>query len=77
MLRLASGDVEKAFEFLGNHIKSLKAKWEEEFYASRPDIKAGNGDGKEKESLAMKKAKEYAEAHKNSKVNQDVLKRYL
>lgn len=74
---LTSGDVEKAFEFLGNHIKSLKAKWEEDFYASRPDIKAGNSDGKDQETLAMKKAKEYAEAHKNSKANQDVLKHYL
>lgn len=72
---LTAGDVDKAFEHLGNHIKSLKAKWEEEFYASRPDIKAGNGE-KEKESLSMQMAKKYSSSGR-AQTNQDVLKHYL
>lgn len=71
---LAGNDVEKAFKALGNHIKAKKTAWEQEFYAGRDDIRGGNGG--EKTSLALEKAKKMTSS-RSGEVNQDVLKHYV
>lgn len=74
-----SGDMEKAIENIRSHIKEIKKVAAEEainnLLASRPDIKAGNGES-EKTSLAEEKAKEFASRKQNA-VNSDALKRFM
>ncbi len=71
---LTNGDSEKAFEALANHIGSIKTKLEQEFYAQRPELQAGHGDGKE--SLAVQKAKELAKKSAGG-VNVEALKQFM
>lgn len=71
---LTNGDSEKAFEALANHIGSIKTKLEQEFYAQRPELQAGHGDGKE--SLAVQKAKELAKKSAGG-VNVETLKQFM
>ena len=51
-----------------------KTAWEQEFYAGRDDIRGGNGG--EKTSLALEKAKKMTSS-RSGEVNQDVLKHYV
>lgn len=71
---LTNGDSEKAFDALSNHISSIKTKLEQEFYAQRPELQAGHGDGKE--SLAVQKAKELAKKSAGG-VNVEALKQFM
>lgn len=71
-----SGDMDAVIKKLAKHIESIEKKASEDgvnkFLASRPDIKAGNGDA-EKTSLAVEKAKEFSNRGSRS-VNADALK---
>lgn len=74
-----NGDFEKITENLAKHIKELKKNAGDErmnsFLASRPDIKAGNGDAET--NLSIQIAKQLSESKSNRAVSTDILKNFM